>query len=236
MFLERMKTTDFKAGTKYVFIVSLGATEQHGPFLPLGTDSFLQDAIIERAEQRVPQAIFLPTIRVSCSREHEGFPGTLWFSKATMQQMLLDVCESLSPNAENIIFVSWHGGNISVLNRFVEAHQEGFAGIRLSHIMLDSQEILAETERMLGGAVDEHAGNSEISMMLACEPRLVSVPPQDYPKQRITNAWDTDHLADVSRDGIIDNHPDWLIDERIGNACIQMAAEELAKGIQQVMK
>ncbi len=89
---------------------------------------------------------------------------------------------------------------------------------------------------MLGGPVDEHAGNSETSMMLVCEPSLVTIPPQDYPKQKIENAWDTDRLVDVSKDGIVDNHPTWIINEEIGKQCIQMAAEELILGLQKIFK
>ena len=43
MFLERIKTTDLNPKQKYTFVIPMGATEQHGPFLALGADSFLTE-------------------------------------------------------------------------------------------------------------------------------------------------------------------------------------------------
>ena len=235
MFLERMRTTDFDSKQKYTFVVSMGATEQHGPFLPLGTDSYIQDAIITRAEKNVTQALFLPTIRITCSKEHAGFPGSLWIEKETMKLVLRDLCQSILPHAANIILVSWHGGNISLLNRFVEEYRAPFSPVYLEHVSLDSEEILRKTSDLLGGPVDEHAGNSETSMMLVCEEELTKLPPDDYPKTKIENAWDTDRLVDVSKDGIVDNHPKWIITKEIGEVCIDMAAKELVMHLKRVM-
>ncbi len=235
MFLERMKTTDFDPKKKYTFVISMGATEQHGPFLPLGTDSYLQEAIVAGAEKKTMEAVFLPTLRITCSKEHEGFPGSIWIEKETMKLVLRDLCQSVLPYAANIILVSWHGGNISLLNRFVEEYRVQLSPVHLEHISLDSDEILKKTSDLLEGPVDEHAGNSETSMMLACEEELTMLPPNDYPKRKIKNAWDTDRLVDVSRDGIVDNHPKWIITKEIGEACIDMAAKELATHLKRVM-
>ncbi len=206
-----MKTTDLDQAKKYTFVVSMGATEQHGPFLPLGTDSYVQDAIIEQVENEFPEVIFLPTLRITCSKEHAGFPGSVWIEKDTMELVLRDICNSLQPYAANIVLASWHGGNISMLNRFVKKNTDSFLGVRIEHVAFDSAEVLNKTSKILGGPVDEHAGNSETSMTLVCEPSLVTIPPKDYPKYKIENAWDTDRLIDVSKDGIVDNHPAWII-------------------------
>ena len=84
MYLQRLKTTDFEEGKKYTFVVPTGSIEQHGPFLPLGTDSYIQNAIISEVEKRVPEMVFLPTMHVTCSQEHEGFAVTVWLSYETM--------------------------------------------------------------------------------------------------------------------------------------------------------
>ncbi len=231
-----MRTTDLDTSKKYTFVISMGATEQHGPFLPLGTDSYIQDAIIEQAEKVFPEVIFLPALRITCSQEHAGFPGSVWIKKDTMEIVLRNICDSLQPYAMNIVLASWHGGNISTLNRFVEKNKDLFSGVHIEHLQFDSEEVLKKTSKMLGGPVDEHAGNSETSMMLACEPLLVTIPSQDYPKQKIENAWDTDRLIDISKDGIIDNHPTWIINEELGKQCLQMVAEELVEGLRRVLK
>ena len=114
MFLEEMKTTDFKQGKKYIFVIPTGSTEQHGPFLPFGTDSYIQDAIVKGIEAQLPELIFLPTMRITCSEEHEGFAGSVWISPDTMERVMLDICKSLEPYAKKFIFTTAHGGNIKV--------------------------------------------------------------------------------------------------------------------------
>lgn len=236
MYLERMRTTDFKPGEKYTFVIPMGATEQHGPFLPLGTDTYIQDKIVELTEKLLPEVIFLPTLRVTCSKEHQGFPGSVWIEKETMELVLKNMCESLQPYAKSIAIVSWHGGNISMLNRFVEKYNTTFHSLQLKYVQMDQEETLEKTRELLqNGPVDEHAGSSEISMMLACDESLVSIPPKNYPKQKIENAWDADRLIDVTNDGIIDNHPDWIVDKEIGQKCLIMAAQELKEGIEEIL-
>lgn len=231
-----MKTTDFDLEKKYIFVIPMGATEQHGPFLPLGTDSYIQDAIVERAEKKLPGVVFLPTLRITCSKEHVGFPGSVWVEKETMEMVLRNICESLEPYAASIGLVSWHGGNIGLLNRFVEKNKDAFSGIRIEHIQFDSEEVLKRTAELLGGPVDEHAGNSEISMMLVCEPSLVVIPSKEYPKTKIENAWDTERLVDASKDGIVDNHPAWVMSKELGEKCLDMAAEELVNSFQNILE
>ncbi len=235
MFLERLKTTDLDPNKKYTFVIPMGATEQHGPFLPIGTDSYIQDEIIQRAEKVLPEAIFLPTLRITCSQEHEGFAGSTWITKDTMELVLRDICSSLKPYAANILFNSWHGGNIGMLNRFVKKYAATFTGVHIEHILFDSEETLAKTAETLGGPVDEHAGNSETSMLLACEPSLVTIPSQDYPKHKIEVDWDTHQLSEISKDGIVDNHPTWIVNKEIGEQCLEMAANELIAGLRRIL-
>lgn len=236
MFLERMKTTDFDLKKQYVFVISMGATEQHGPFLPLGTDSYIQDAIVNLVEKALPQAIFLPTLHITCSKEHAGFPGSIWITKETMEHVLRDICDSLQAYASTVVFISWHGGNVGMLNRFVKKYKDTFKSIQLEHIEFDSETTMKKTVALLNGPVDEHAGNSEISMMLTCNKSLVIRPPKNYPKQVIKAAWDAERLVEVSKDGIVDNHPEWVVNANIGKQCIQMAADELKLGLEKILQ
>jgi creatinine amidohydrolase len=237
MLLKELKTTDFDPNKKYTFVLPMGATEQHGPFLPLGTDTYCQDAILEKAIKECPEAIFLPTLEITCSKEHRGFPGSVWIEKETMMLVLRDICTSLKDYAKNIIFTSWHGGNLGTIDRFIREEQQNFTGATFCHINLDPEEVLEKTKELIGGPVDEHAGNTEISMVLAIKEALVSVPPKDYPKHQITIDWDSENpLKSVSEDGIADNHPEWVISKELGKICIGMSADALLEEIQRIMK
>jgi creatinine amidohydrolase/Fe(II)-dependent formamide hydrolase-like protein len=237
MLLKQLKTTDFDPTKKYTFILPMGATEQHGPFLPFGTDTYCQDAILEQAFKECPEAIFLPTLEITCSKEHQGFPGTVWIEKETMRMMLCDICTSLKDYAQHIILTSWHGGNLGTIDHFVREQQPNFKEVTFHHVNLDSEDVLEKIRRIIGGPVDDHAGNTEISMVLAAQEALATIPPQDYPKHKVTVNWDAENaLKNVSSDGIADNHPQWVVDKGQGKTFIQLSGQQLAKEIKRIMK
>src|SRR4051812_4019530 len=81
-FWDDLKTTDFAQvdAARCVAVLPLGATEQHGPHLPLSVDRLLVDAIIDAAQPGLPAdlpVLFLPTQQVGYSPEHAAFAGTL---------------------------------------------------------------------------------------------------------------------------------------------------------------
>ncbi len=236
MLLKEIKTTHFDPDKKYTFVVPMGATEQHGPFLPLGTDTYCQDAILKKSIEECADVIFLPTLEITCSKEHHGFPGTVWIEKDTLRLILRDICSSLEPYAEHIIFTSWHGGNIGTIDRFLKEHQPTNPGIQLHHINLDPEPILQKTREMIGGSVDEHAGNTEISMTLAIQEKLVTIPPSDYPKHAMTVDWDdANPLKNQSADGIADNHPAWVVNKKQGHYFISLSADHLKNKIEKIV-
>src|SRR5262249_11352201 len=65
-------------------ILPLGSTEQHGPHLPLDTDTVIGDALAERLCAAVDDAVACPTLPLGCTGEHLGFPGTLHVEPATL--------------------------------------------------------------------------------------------------------------------------------------------------------
>ncbi len=230
-----MKTTDFDPKKKYTFVIPMGATEQHGPFLPMGTDSFLADRIVREAEAEFREFVFLPTLRITCSQEHEGFMGTVWVTKATMTQILLDICHSLHPYAEKIAFTSFHGGNLAFLDAFVTENAPIFGGVRIIHLPMGSEETEEKMRKMIDGPTDAHAGNVEISMMLADDESLAKVPPANYPKRVIEDAFSTNHLQDFSTDGIADNNPKWVVSKENGTKMIEWTVEDFKRELRKIV-
>ncbi len=70
MKLKELKATDFKKNQKYDFLFPIGATEQHGPFIPFGTDTYITEYLVQDIEKQFPEIIILPTLEVSRSQEH----------------------------------------------------------------------------------------------------------------------------------------------------------------------
>ena len=230
-----MKTTDFDANKKYTFIIPMGATEQHGPFLPLGTDSFLADKIIQEVENIFPEMIFLPTIRVTCSEEHAGFLGSIWLTSETMARVLFDLCHSLSVYAKTIALTSFHGGNLVLLEKFITEHAKTFPGVQLVHLPMGTGSAEIKIQDLLGGTIDAHAGNAEISMMLAYDESMAQIPPADYPKRVIEHAFRTNHLKDFSEDGIADNHPKWIVSRENGRCMTEWIVQDFLDELRKIL-
>ncbi|HLZ15350.1 MAG TPA: creatininase family protein, partial [Candidatus Saccharimonadales bacterium] len=129
MQLSDFNTFDPKLNKKNVFLVSLGATEQHGRYAPLGTDNFIQNALMENVQTALPEVIFLPHIPIGPSWQHVGFQGTISLKPETLYAIIRDIVDCLKDSASTIIFVSWHGGNKPTVNEFIEKEQQDFADL-----------------------------------------------------------------------------------------------------------
>ena len=230
MWLSELKTTDLRSDTKHVFVVSLGSTEQHGPFAPLGSDTYIQDAILKSVERILKKVIFLPTVPITHSTEHLGFMGTVTLEGDTLYAVMRDIANSLKESAKTLLFVSWHGGNKKTIDRFIESEQANFDTVELKQITIGDEKIDQVAEKLLGGPIDEHAGNAEVSLMLAVRPDLVRVPSPKEAKKPIAFSWDQP-VKEVSKDGVIDNHPKWVVSEEIGNKLLDLYAANLVAKI-----
>lgn len=232
MFLSDLNTFDLDRNKKYTYVVSLGALEQHGKYAPLGTDMFVQDAIMQHVEQAVPDVLFLPTVPVGPSYQHLGFMGTVSLKPETLHALLTDIVESLQPNAKTILFVSWHGGNKPTTLDFIKTEQEKFPDTRLAMITFGDEGTDVLAEKLLGGEVDDHAGNTEVSIMLAVRPDITKQPEVGSTKEVVDFGWDK-RIIEVTPDGTIDANPQWVASSEIGNELIKIYADNLITKIRQ---
>ena len=95
MRLKKMKHPDLSGDRKFNFIVPIGSLEQHGPYIPFGTDTYITDYIVDQAEREFPEIIILPTLEFSRSQEHRGFFGTVFLTEETLEKVLFDICNSI---------------------------------------------------------------------------------------------------------------------------------------------
>ncbi len=158
-----------------VAIQPIGAVEQHGPHLPLGTDSIVAESVASEAIARFSgSALLLPTISVALSREHLWAPGTISLSPQTLLSLLDDVGRSLqSARVNRLVFLNGHGGNSAILRVICRELriQYGFMTF-LAHPQLPlDQGGTAQDDTEMGLAV--HAGRAETSVMLYLRPELV---------------------------------------------------------------
>jgi creatinine amidohydrolase len=162
-----------KLQTSSTLCLPLGSTEQHGPHLPLETDTVIAVALTERivarwgAEFDLWQLPFEP---VGLSREHAWSPGTVSRSVAAMTALLRDMAATIARHspARSLLIVNGHGGNRGILEA-VGYELAGDFGLNVCSMHLGAL-ISPVPER---GLPEVHAGRDETSVMLALAPHLV---------------------------------------------------------------
>lgn len=175
--LERLTWPDVEAliadGHTTAVIVA-GASEQHGPHLPEGTDAILGEELALRVADRLGDALAAPVIRPGCSEHHMGFAGTITISEELLHQLLDAYVGSLRRHGfQRFVVFSSHGGNFVPLTRWAEARQD--------HSVIVLADLTEFVDAMLGpirrlGRNDgpiPHADLGETSEMLVATPDLV---------------------------------------------------------------
>ncbi|GAB3503825.1 creatininase family protein [Amycolatopsis cihanbeyliensis] len=156
-------------------VLPIGATEQHGPHLPTGTDGLLAGTVAERAVlaacPRSPRPLVLaPILPFGASEHHLPFGGTLSLSVETAIAVLADLARSVvQAGGRRMVLVNGHGGNRGVCHAAASA-------VAARHgptvAVVHYWELLAPAPEIPG-----HAGEFETSMLTWLRPDLVIDPP-----------------------------------------------------------
>jgi creatinine amidohydrolase len=166
-----------KEGYKTV-IFSVASTEQHGPHLPTGTDSYGGDCYARKVAETLGNALVAPTIRFGCSKHHMGFPGTIAISTEVLIGLIQDICFSLDSHGfENIVIISSHGNNHGPV---IAAAQEVATKVKATIIALaypnqatNKMDLVHKKYGITSEEAGYHAGASETAFIMAYKPQLV---------------------------------------------------------------
>ncbi|WP_025778216.1 mycofactocin biosynthesis peptidyl-dipeptidase MftE [Brevibacterium sp. VCM10] len=141
-----------------ILLVPVGSTEQHGPHLPLETDTVIATAVTAELAQRATsaghRAYEAPALPYGASGEHEDFPGTVSIGTSALVEVIVELCRSASRWANRIALVNGHGGNVEALRSAVPLLREEGRDVG----WLSCVDVYA--------GADLHAGLSETSLML----------------------------------------------------------------------
>ena len=231
-----------------VVLLPLGATEQHGPHLPVGTDDMLVAAVLRLTLKLVTdlELLVLPTLWCTKSNEHIEFPGTLTLRSDTMIAVVQDMARSIADTGlRKLVLLNWHGGNTELLATVAR-------DVRLDHnlfvAVVDGLQLAAAVAFEATGddaSFGLHAGRGETSMMLAAFPESVR---QKALMQHAEDAENEDFLqlmerlddmvtigwtmSDLSRDGVVGN-PEGAT-EKEGRRYLRLITEKVAEALRAI--
>jgi len=170
-------------------VIPIGATEQHGPHLPLMTDHLMAETIALRAAELVPvgvDVLVAPVLPYGCSAHHLAVGGAMTINLRTYIAFLVDLGESLARmGCKRLVLLNGHGGNEDAMRvaatELVSERRLGMAVSAASYWTI-GQEALAG----LPFAGPGHAGHFETSCVLAVRPDLPQLdrrfPPDREPR------------------------------------------------------
>ncbi|MFG2004626.1 creatininase family protein [Spirillospora sp. NPDC048911] len=167
--LPQDTTTDERVRRARVAVLPVGSFEQHGPFLPLATDTVIACTIAAEIAAAHP-VLRLPPVTISCSHEHADWPGTVSISARTLYSVVDDIAGSLRRSGvTRLVLVNGHGGNY-VLGNIV---QEARGQMALFPGLQDWEQARSAAGIETSLDDDMHAGEIETSILLHAHPELL---------------------------------------------------------------
>lgn len=178
-------------------VVAIGAVEQHGAHLPVGSDCIIAEYLAGRIAEAL-NAYLLPTFPISSSIEHRLSRGTVYLQATTLASVIRDLAESLRFSGfRRLVIVNGHGGNwiIKPTIRQINRDFPDFRAVPV-HADIGIPHAAGVLEHLHG---DIHAGEFETSVMMHIHPELVGAiePAVDasFPPQSFMDYFDSTELA-----------------------------------------
>jgi creatinine amidohydrolase len=157
--LARRRWPEIEEGPRRLLVVPVGSLEQHGPHLPLDTDTRIVVAVARRACSGRAGVALAPPFAIGASGEHAAFPGTLSIGTEALTSCLIELGRHASLHWPAVLLANGHGGNGSAVQAAVD------------RLRYEGRACASWHAGLPGG--DAHAGRFETSVMLALDPDAV---------------------------------------------------------------
>lgn len=202
-------TTEESRRLGAVLLVPLGSTEQHGPHLPLDTDTRVALGWARALAPRI-EATVAPPLPYGSAGEHQDFAGTLSIGREALESVLVELIRSASSTFDRLVLLSGHAGNAEPVDRVVK---------RMTH---EGHQVLGLFPRWPIGdsrfpKLDAHAGRVETSLMLHLDPDLVRI---EHAVPGATEPLD-ELMDDMRRGGVAAVAPNGVLGDPTGSSAFE---------------
>lgn len=179
MHWERLSWPQMKAASRdTVVVLPTASTEQHGPHLPFGTDSYIAEGIAARLDEACGgKLLILPVLRLGCSEHHMAFPGTLTLRHETFAACVEETIGSVVRHGfRRILVLNSHGGNQAIEGVVAEKAPAAWPGAEIVFVSW-WRAAAAPLKALVEGAFPSvgHACEFETSVMRVLHPDLVDM-------------------------------------------------------------
>ncbi len=186
-----------EVGAGGLLLVPIGSLEQHGPHLPLDTDTRIAAAVTDGVADRLAEqgvaAWVAPAVALGSSGEHQSFPGTVSIGTDALRHLVVELVRSARTWVERVVLVNGHGGNTGGLTSAVE------------QLVAEGHAVAWHPCRT--ESVDLHAGRTETSLLLHLHPEMVRLDLAEAgstrPLREILPAMQEGGVAAVSPNGVL---------------------------------
>jgi len=227
---------------KDTVVLMMGSFEQHGPHMPMRTDTCISDELGSRIASRLDYALMGPTLSVGVSSHHMDFPGTVSLPNDLFMEMIEEHCKAFDEHGFDFIaLVPFHGGNFAPAKTAAPkiAEEMDNAKIILVADLERNSKIMMDSFKEAGIDYEEkavHSGATETSVMLAIDEELVD-------KNRLEKGYEgevdnsslfTKGLRHFTENGVLGDARKASKDA--GELILENLAEDLAKKIDEKRK
>lgn len=216
-------------------IITCGSCEQHGHHLPLDTDNILGTELALRIAQKT-NLLVMPPVNYGQVWSAKGFPGTISLTPDTLKRLLREIiCSLESQNTANIVLMSGHNGNYSILKDLARELRDEFGWTNIWHFpMASSRELMQKAKTP--SAMAPHAGEIETSMLLYLRPELVklSKATKEFPEPPADYLYRPMHWNEFMKTGSFGDGG--AADAQLGKLLVEYAVDTTAALINQLLK
>jgi mycofactocin system creatininase family protein len=191
--LPDLPWTEVERAARRAVLVPLGSLEQHGPHLPLDTDTRIAVAVASGAAGARDGVALAPAIAFGASGEHAGFPGTLSIGTPALTELLIELGRDAARDWESMLLVNAHGGNRDAVDAALAR--------------LDAEGRRCGAYHVAPPAGDAHAGRTETALLLHLCPGAVHVaraePGELAPASALIDRLRSEGVRAVSPNGVL---------------------------------